>query len=61
MLCTFSATDLYEAMQFFPVHLVNWFMAALLARDAAFLWLWSVYDELVEWSYERIIPEVLLM
>ena len=38
------------------MHLINWFLAALVARDALFLHLWSVYDEVIELSTQHVLP-----
>jgi hypothetical protein len=56
--CSFQWMEIVEAFKFFPVHLINWFFAALIARDFAFLHLWSIFDEIVERAFERILDDV---
>lgn len=50
--CSFESTNLYDAFIFFPVHLINWFFASLIARDFIFLHAWSIFDEIIETSYQ---------
>ena len=41
---------------YFVIHVVNWFAAALILRDVWLLNLWSILDELLELSWEHILP-----
>jgi hypothetical protein len=59
--CTFNERDLKDAFIFFPVHLINWFFASVLVRDFVLLHIWSIFDELIEHSYQPLIPAVFII
>ena len=49
--CTISFENVWNEMDhYYQVHWVNYFLAALVLRDALFLHFWSVYDEFIELS-----------
>jgi len=41
---------------YFLVHICNWFLATLVIRDPVICHLWSVLDEVVELSWQHILP-----
>lgn len=41
---------------YFLVHFINWFMAAIILRDAPLLHMWSVIDEILELSAQHVLP-----
>lgn len=55
--CEFELKNIYDNMDhYFLSHCVNWTMAALILRDAFILNLWQVWDEVIELSWEHILP-----
>ena len=55
--CDFHISNLWSNVDhYFVVHLCNWFLAALVIRDAYILHFWSVMDEFVELSFQHILP-----
>jgi phosphatidylserine synthase 2 len=41
---------------YYLVHLVNWFLASFVIRDAWILHMWSILDEALELSWQHILP-----
>jgi phosphatidylserine synthase 2 len=55
--CDFTVENLWSNVDhYFLVHLVNWFLASLVIRDAYVLHLWQVLDEWVEISAQHVMP-----
>lgn len=55
--CDFNVTNLWNNIDhYFLVHVVNWFLASLVIRDAYILHFWSIFDEFVELSWQHILP-----
>jgi len=41
---------------YYAVHICNWFLASWVIRDTYILHMWSVLDEVVELSWQHILP-----
>lgn len=41
---------------YFLIHCINWFLAAMILRDAPLLHLWSIIDEVLELSAQHVLP-----
>ena len=55
--CDFTLANLWgDVDHYFAVHLFDWFCAALVIRDPYILHLWSVMDEIVELTFQHILP-----
>jgi phosphatidylserine synthase 2 len=55
--CEFEWVNIWDNLDhYFLSHCFNWFVAASILRDAWILNLWSVYDELIEISWQHILP-----
>jgi len=49
--CDINYTNILDNMDhYFLIHFINWFLAAMILRDAPLLHLWSVIDEVLELS-----------
>ena len=50
--CTVSWANLIDNMDYYFLgHFVNWFLAAVILRDAPILHVWSLLDEVLELSF----------
>jgi phosphatidylserine synthase 2 len=55
--CEFTLENMWNDMDhYFIVHWVNWFLAAIVLRDAYICHMWSVLDEFLELSWQHILP-----
>jgi phosphatidylserine synthase 2 len=55
--CELSLEAIWNDMDhYFVVHWCNWFLASLVIRDAYILHFWSVFDEILELSWQHILP-----
>ncbi|KAM3132286.1 hypothetical protein pb186bvf_015616 [Paramecium bursaria] len=55
--CEFEWINIYDNLDhYFLVHCVNWFLVAFLLRDAWLLNFWSFFDEIIELSWQHILP-----
>ena len=55
--CQLNHLNILDNMDhYFLVHFINWFMAAMILRDAPLLHLWSVIDEILELSAQHVLP-----
>mmetsp|Transcript_18900 Transcript_18900/g.13713 ORF Transcript_18900/g.13713 Transcript_18900/m.13713 type:complete len:146 (+) Transcript_18900:350-787(+) len=55
--CEFYLINLWDNMDhYYLVHVINWFLAALVIRDSYILHMWSVVDEFIELSWQHILP-----
>lgn len=55
--CDFTVTNLWNNVDhYFAVHLANWFFASLVIRDAYILHFWSIFDEILELTWQHILP-----
>jgi phosphatidylserine synthase 2 len=55
--CDFTLENLWNDVDhYFLVHVCNWFLATFVIRDAYILHLWSFLDEIVELSWQHILP-----
>lgn len=46
--CEFELINLWDNLDhYFAIHVINWFFAALIVRDAYILNFWSILDELI--------------
>lgn len=55
--CEFEWINIWDNLDhYFLTHCVNWFMVSLLLRDAWILNVWSVWDEILELSWQHILP-----
>ena len=41
---------------YFLIHFTNWFCLALILRDSWWLHIWHIVDELLELSFQHILP-----
>jgi len=50
--CQFEWHNIYDNLDhYYAIHCINWFLAALVVRDAYILHFWSILDELLELSW----------
>lgn len=50
--CDFTLENLWSNVDhYFLIHIIDWFLASLVIRDAYILHLWQVLDEWVEISW----------
>lgn len=50
--CEFVWENIWDNLDhYYLTHCVNWFMVALIMRDAWILNVWSVFDEILELSW----------
>lgn len=55
--CTITWFNILDNMDhYFLVHFINWFVAAIILRDAYLLHFWSVLDEILELSAQYKLP-----
>lgn len=55
--CDLSVERLIANMDhYFLVHIINWYLAALVLRDAPLLHIWSILDEILEVSAGHYMP-----
>ena len=55
--CDFSIDRLFANMDhYFLVHIINWYLAALVLRDSILLHIWSILDEILEVSAGHYMP-----
>lgn len=45
-----------QADHYYLVHWCDWFLATFVLRDAFFCHMWSILDELLELSWQHILP-----
>jgi phosphatidylserine synthase 2 len=55
--CDLTLEHLWDDFDhYYLVHWVDWFLASFVLRDAFFCHLWSILDELLELSWQHILP-----
>lgn len=55
--CEFHLSNIWDNLDhYFAVHWCNWYLASFVIRDAYILHLWSFLDEIVELSWQHILP-----
>lgn len=55
--CEFEWINIWENLDhYFLVHCVNWFLVSFIIRDAYILHMWSLWDEIIELSWQHILP-----
>lgn len=55
--CEFYWQNIWDGMDhYYIVHLIDWFLASLVIRDAYILHFWQLLDEVVELSVQHILP-----
>jgi len=55
--CEFELGNLWDNIDhYYAMHLFGWFFTTLMIRDTYFLHFWSVLDELLELSWQHILP-----
>jgi phosphatidylserine synthase 2 len=55
--CDFEWANLWDNFDhYFLIHVINWFCAALIVRDYYILHFWSIFDEIIELSWQHILP-----
>ena len=55
--CDLNWVNFYDNFDhYFLIHCVNWFTVSLMLRDAWILNIWQVWDELIELSWQHILP-----
>lgn len=55
--CSLNSKTILDNMDhYFLIHFINWFLAAMILRDAPLLHLWSVLDEVLELSAQHVLP-----
>ena len=46
--CQFEIKNLWDNMDhYYCIHLINWFLATVIARDRLILHVWSIFDEII--------------
>lgn len=55
--CSVNSKTILDNMDhYFLIHFINWFMAAIILRDAPMLHFWSILDEVLELSAQHVLP-----
>ena len=55
--CEFELKNLWDNVDhYFLIHIIDWLLASFVIRDAYILHLWSVLDEVVELSFQHVLP-----
>jgi phosphatidylserine synthase 2 len=55
--CDFTVQNLWDNVDhYFAMHLFGWFFATLMIRDTYFLHFWSILDEVLELSWQHVLP-----
>jgi phosphatidylserine synthase 2 len=55
--CEFLWENIYDNLDhYFWIHVINWAVAAFIVRDAYVLHFWSVFDEIIELSWQHKLP-----
>lgn len=55
--CTVNFENIIGNMDhYFLIHFINWFLASVILRDAPILHMWSILDEILELSFQWLLP-----
>ncbi|CAD8149311.1 unnamed protein product [Paramecium octaurelia] len=55
--CEFELVNIVDNLDhYFLLHCLNWFLLAFLLRDAWLLNFWQIFDEVIELSWQHILP-----
>jgi phosphatidylserine synthase 2 len=55
--CEFEWVNIVDNLDhYFLLHCLNWFLLAFLLRDAWLLNFWQLFDEVIELSWQHILP-----